>query len=230
MCEFLSPTFRVRLTPFPDFFKGFVEESDRCYDLKALETAWHECDGSKFAQIITATNQRILLLQDAARFLRYRAREACLPLPLALTILEQAYQRTVVPKMALVKRAKVGVSQEYGELGTDLVDDIIVATQLTRSQVFLDIGSGVGSVAAQVSLQTGCTSIGIELLDTRAAVAQPFLRELQRRCATWGVRVPEVTLRQGDVTQDGVGEDDIKRANVILVNNEKFEVKCKYFP
>ncbi|KAL6060677.1 Histone-lysine N-methyltransferase, H3 lysine-79 specific [Balamuthia mandrillaris] len=51
----------------------------------------------------------------------------------------------------------------YGEVNPALVNDIIREVELTREDVFYDLGSGVGNVVLQVAAQVGCKAVGVEI-------------------------------------------------------------------
>ena len=64
--------------------------------------------------------------------------------------------------------------------------------QLHPGEVVLDLGSGVGNVVMQASLETGCRSYGIEIMPGPAGIARSQLAQFRTRCRMWGVRMGEV--------------------------------------
>ena len=98
--------------------------------------------------------------------------------------------------------------------------------RLKRSDVFLDIGHGVGNTCLQASYCTGCESRGIEIIKDRYDVSLDFanqIGELAREQLNNNeynrTRVPgEVILRRGDLS-DGALHNWLARANKVFVNN-----------
>jgi len=109
------------------------------------------------------------------------------------------------------------------------VDRIIELTQLSSSSLFLDLGSGVGSVVAQVSLRTCCTSIGIEVVPKVAALAQDYMAKILFRCHMWGVQCSHIKVDEGDMLQDKAIAELIQHADVICINNHVFKPDRLFF-
>ena len=146
-------------------------------------------------------------------------------LELALTdkIYWQTYARTVSPQVDQLRRYNAGTDDVYGELLPRFVHDIIRDTGLRSRSVFVDLGSGVGNAVLQAALEAGCEAWGCELEPTRAALAEAQARDFRARCDMWGLRIGEIKLVQGDFTKQPAITDLIPRADVLLVNNEKFQ-------
>jgi len=87
----------------------------------------------------------------------------------------------------------------YGELTSVGVRQLIHATRLSASDVFVDLGSGVGKVALKVALAVpGVRCIGIEIDGARHAGACEALR----RAEACGVLEPgRCVFRHGDIRQ-----------------------------
>ncbi|KAF8221406.1 S-adenosyl-L-methionine-dependent methyltransferase, partial [Tricholoma matsutake] len=94
---------------------------------------------------------------------------------------------------------------------------------LSSSSLFLDLGSGVGSVVAQVSLRTGCTSVGIELVPHVAMLAQDLMSQILFRCHMWGVQCSQIKVEEGDMLDHKHIAELIPCADVIFVNNLAFK-------
>lgn len=69
----------------------------------------------------------------------------------------------------------------YGEINPILVKDFLAKVQLTSKSVFMDLGCGIGNVVLQVAAQTGCESIGIEIMELPAKFAKRQLKEYAAR-------------------------------------------------
>jgi len=91
--------------------------------------------------------------------------------------LNQAYANVVKDSSTLNKYK--GFSDEvYGEAGHDLITDLITKVPITKEQIFLDLGSGIGQVVMQVAAQAQCkASYGVEFSDTPATYAEAMSKE-----------------------------------------------------
>jgi len=138
-------------------------------------------------------------------------------------MIEENYQRAVGPHALALNNYQAFTSQVYGELLPSFVSDIIKVTGLTSESIFVDLGSGVGNVVLQASLETGCKSYGIELQPTPATVGRSQLGEMKRRCRMWGVRMGDVELEEGDMLKSRRVDEMVAKADVVLVNNKVFE-------
>ncbi|KAF1815750.1 putative histone methylation protein Dot1 [Eremomyces bilateralis CBS 781.70] len=145
-----------------------------------------------------------------------------LPFPLIERILAQVYSRTVSPAVELLRKYENGTNDVYGELLPRFTERLFRETHLKRDQVFVDLGSGVGNVVLQAALQVGCESWGIEKNDNPCALADKQLAEFRTRCRLWGLAPGPATLIQGDFLSSPTIDAAIRRADVILVNNQAF--------
>ncbi|KAN0101057.1 S-adenosyl-L-methionine-dependent methyltransferase [Tylopilus felleus] len=146
-----------------------------------------------------------------------------IPDKVVLRIVDETYQRCVGPNVKNLRRYEAFSSEVYGELMPSFTSDIIAATGLNSSSLLMDLGSGVGNVLLQASLQTGCRSYGIELLEGPASVARQQWKQFQKRCRMWGVRTGEVELEQGDMLKSKRVTELMGAADVVLVNNKVFQ-------
>jgi H3 lysine-79-specific histone-lysine N-methyltransferase len=111
-------------------------------------------------------------------------------------------------------------NETYGEAKPNLIKDIIQRLKITQKDSFVDLGSGIGNVVMQASMDTGCRAVGIEKEMGRYQAAVRLLkqcRELQ----------PDVHGRVEFYQKDlMVDKDDIEKvllgATVIFVNNYSF--------
>lgn len=147
-----------------------------------------------------------------------------------MRIIEENYQRTVGPNVRSLKRYEAFSSTVYGELMPPLVYEIVQMTGLNENSLFLDLGSGVGNVVIQASLQSGCTSYGIELMPHPAKVAKDMVEQIKIRCQMWGVRIGEIELEEGDMLTSSRLDELIPKADVVLVDNKVFEESCEWLP
>ncbi|KAF9242377.1 DOT1-domain-containing protein [Melanogaster broomeanus] len=146
-----------------------------------------------------------------------------IPEKVLLRIIDETYQRSVGPNIGKLNRYEAFSSEVYGELMPSFTSDIISATHLNSSSLLIDLGSGVGNVLLQASLQTGCQSYGIELMEGPADVAREQLKQFKKRCRLWGVRTGEVELEEGDMLTSRRVSELLGEADVVLVNNKVFQ-------
>ena len=100
---------------------------------------------------------------------------------------------------------------------------------MNADSLFIDLGSGVGNTVCQVTLETGCKSFGVELLNTPACVAQTQLQQLKIRCKMWGISLGDVELEHNDMLKSKRVDELLSKADVVLVNNKVFDEACASF-
>ncbi|CAK7265574.1 Nucleosomal histone H3-Lys79 methylase [Sporothrix epigloea] len=146
-----------------------------------------------------------------------------LPRHFVAFILGQVYDRTVAPKVDLLRKYENGSDNVYGELLHPFVTDILVdRLKMTSDQVFVDLGSGVGNVVLQAALEIGCESWGCEMMENACNLAEVQKKEFTERCRLWGILPGKVHLHRGDFRVNTAILDVLKRADVVLVNNQAF--------
>lgn len=145
-----------------------------------------------------------------------------LPLSLVERILTQIYARTVSPRVETLKRYENGTDNVYGELLPRFITDIFKQTKLKSGQVFVDLGSGVGNVVLQAALEIGCESWGCEMMSNACDLAELQQREFEARCTLWGIAPGNVHLVRGDFLKQDTIIDVLRRADVVLINNQAF--------
>src|SRR6266536_3086771 len=145
-----------------------------------------------------------------------------LPFPMVRCILRQIYDRAVSPKVDLLKQYENGTDNVYGELLHPFVSRILGDAGLKSDQVFVDLGSGVGNVVLQAALEFGCESWGCEMMENACKLADAQKDEFAARCRLWGIETGEVHLEKGDFLENQPILAAMKKADVILVNNQAF--------
>jgi H3 lysine-79-specific histone-lysine N-methyltransferase len=145
-----------------------------------------------------------------------------LPFNMVKLILNQVYERAVSPKVDLLRQYENGGDNVYGELLPKLVDQVLTETELKSDKVFVDLGSGVGNVVLQAALEFGCESWGCEMMENACTLADAQKREFSARCRLWGIATGKVHLEKGDFLENHKIHATMKRADVILVNNQAF--------
>jgi [histone H3]-lysine79 N-trimethyltransferase len=149
-----------------------------------------------------------------------------LPLEMIKCILRQVYDRAVSPKVDILKKRRENAENEkdntYGELLPMFVSKALAKAGLKSDQVFVDLGSGVGNVVLQAALEFGCESFGCEMMENACELAEAQQKEFAARCRLWGLETGKVQLERGNFFESQATHAAIKKADVILVNNEVF--------
>lgn len=76
---------------------------------------------------------------------------------------------------------QAGGNATYGEIKPESLAQILDYFKLSASDVFVDLGSGVGKACVQVALTTPAKAIGIELSTSRHEAAEMIRKELLNR-------------------------------------------------
>ncbi|KZS90281.1 DOT1-domain-containing protein [Sistotremastrum niveocremeum HHB9708] len=140
-------------------------------------------------------------------------------------ILSENYQRCVGPAIMWLKDYTPHSSQTYGELETPFISDIAHVCGINDKTKFMDLGSGVGNVVLQLSLQTGCQTFGVEIGEKPAKLAEKCRDEFAKRCRMWCVDAPTVELENSDFRDSARTRELLQQADVVLVNNFKFSAE-----
>ena len=211
--------------------------------LRLLQRAIRRHDGPLFLSTLESVNQLLRSLKYPplpsdvflpappnvlVSALRSWTHPKGIPEKVMLRIVDETYQRCVGPNIKNLHRYAAFSSEVYGELMPSFTSDIIAATGLNSSSLLMDLGSGVGNVLLQASLQTGCRSYGIELLEGPANVALQQWKQFQKRCRMWGVRTGDVELEEGDMLRSKRVSELMGEADVVLVNNKVFQQSREY--
>ena len=145
-----------------------------------------------------------------------------LSLPLVERILTQIYARTVSPRVESLKQYENGSDNVYGEMLPRFVSTIFKETGLKSGQVFVDLGSGVGNAVLQAALEIGCESWGCEMMQNACDLADLQQAEFKARCRLWGIAPGKTHLARGDFLTEESIIQVLKRADVVLINNQAF--------
>lgn len=145
-----------------------------------------------------------------------------LSLPHVERILNQIYSRTVSPRVESLRQYENGSDNVYGELLPRFISNIFKETGLKSGQVFVDLGSGVGNVVLQAALEIGCESWGCEMMQNACDLADLQQAEFKARCRLWGLAPGKTHLARGDFLTEESIIAVLKRADVVLINNQAF--------
>ncbi|VBB86619.1 Putative histone-lysine N-methyltransferase, H3 lysine-79 specific [Podospora comata] len=199
--------------PFLDQNSGIYRRLERCKNLN---------DGKGFKEALKEYSESLFALQRKGVIAKNLENMRGVPQELVAFILDQVYDRTVAPKVELLAKYENGTDNVYGELLHPFISDIFERTQLTSDMVFVDLGSGVGNVVLQAALEIGCESWGCEMMENACNLADAQKKEFAARCRLWGVAPGKVYLERGDFRKNEPILESLKRADVVLVNNQAF--------
>ncbi|KAH8880411.1 histone H3-K79 methyltransferase [Thozetella sp. PMI_491] len=201
--------------------KVFLDPNTGVY--RQLDRRANTKDGKGFKMAVKDYNDRLLALQKRGLIAAHLDVSHELEDRLVHFILKQSYDRTVAPKVELLRKYENGTDNVYGELNPPFVTSILVdRLKMTSDQVFVDLGSGVGNVVLQAALEIGCESWGCEMMENACKLADAQEAEFSARCRLWGVKPGKIRLEQGDFRKNKPILEILKRADVILVNNQAF--------
>lgn len=200
--------------------KPFLDPNDGIY--RRLEKSKNTGDGKGFNAALEEYNDRLLALQRKGVIAKNIDAMQGVPPDLVELILSQVYDRTVAPRVELLAKYENGTDNVYGELLHPFISDIFERTRLTSDMVFVDLGSGVGNVVLQAALERGCESWGCEMMENACNLADKQEREFVARCRLWGIAPGQVRLERGDFRTNAKTLAALKRADVVLVNNQAF--------
>ncbi|KAH8101556.1 DOT1-domain-containing protein [Cristinia sonorae] len=145
-----------------------------------------------------------------------------IPEAVRLRVIDETYQRTVRPHSNALRKYESFSSEVYGELLPPFVSEIIRATGLNSDSLLVDLGSGVGNVVLQASLETGCRGYGIEIMTAPAKMAKTQMEQFKMRCRMWGLKMGDVELEAGDMLESPKVAEMLAKADVVVVNNKVF--------
>lgn len=198
----------------------FLDDTDGIHRRLKRAIAHKSC--KEFRDAIAEYNDAIETLRAEGVIVKNLNDTHELPLPLVEHILTQTYSRTVSLKVDSLRKYENGTDNVYGELLPRFISKIFTETKLTSDQVFVDLGSGVGNVVLQAALEIGCESWGCEVMENACDLAELQQAEFTARCRLWGLSAGEVHLERGDFLVNAKIADALKRADVVLVNNQAF--------
>lgn len=206
---------------FPDDLSEKWSHDETGYD-RRFNRAWIHQNVDEFIEIVEDFNKLLSKLLEDGTVQKELRESRGLDLEWVKRILDQIYARTVSPKVETLRAYENGSDNVYGELLPPLCSDIFRKTKLNHEQVFIDLGSGVGNVVLQAALEIGCESWGVEMMPNPCDLADLQAKEFPARSRLWGLSVGKVNLRRGDFTTDRDIGQVLKRADVVLVNNQAF--------
>ncbi|KAK6611531.1 Histone-lysine N-methyltransferase, H3 lysine-79 specific [Botrytis cinerea] len=147
----------------------------------------------EFRNAVGAYNDALSTLTKNGSLAKNLENKHSLSSKLLKMVLQQVYDRAVSPQVDLTNKYQNGTDYVYGELTFPFISRILREdTRMKSDQVFIDLGSGVGNVVVHAALQ------GV------------------------GLSAGSVNLEEGNFLNNENILKVMKRADVILVNNQVF--------
>ncbi|KAI9890102.1 MAG: Nucleosomal histone H3-Lys79 methylase [Vezdaea aestivalis] len=190
--------------------------------VRKLDKARRSRKGPAFKAAVHSFNSLLADLQDRQIISKTIDALSRPPLPLIERILNQSYARTVSLKVESLRKYENGTDNVYGELLPKFITTILTDSRLTSNQIFVDLGSGVGNVVLQAALEVGCESWGCEMMENACALAEAQEKEFHARCRMWDLRPGKTQLERGDFLTNAPINKILRKADVVLVNNQAF--------
>ncbi|KAJ5160012.1 uncharacterized protein N7482_007016 [Penicillium canariense] len=177
---------------------------------------------TQFCEAVEDYNKAIDRLRTSGSLVKHLNEIQRISLPWVERILTQIYARTVSPRVESLRQYENGTDNVYGELLPRFISNIFKETKLKSGQVFVDLGSGVGNVVLQAALEIGCESWGCEMMTNACDLAELQQAEFKARCRLWGIAPGKTHLVRGDFLEQESIVNVLKRADVVLINNQAF--------
>lgn len=194
--------------------------------LRSFTKARNRRDGPLFMRTLHRFNSTLLSLRTTSSLssnISSHILTSGVPEGIWRLIQDQVYARIVGPRVEQLGRYQAFSDNVYGELLPRFMSEIAQLTCLGPGKVFVDLGSGVGNLLIQTSLQTGAEAYGCEIMPIPASLASSQITEAQKRWKAWGLIGGErIESWMGDFTEHDQVRQVLKRADVVLVNNYAF--------
>ena len=194
--------------------------------LRSFTKARNRRDGPLFMRTLTRFNSALLSLRSSGALsanISSLVSTVGVPEGIWRLVQDQVYARIVGPRVEELGRYQAFSDNVYGELLPRFMSEIAQLTSLGPGKVFVDLGSGVGNLLIQTSLQTGAEAFGCEMMPIPASLASQQITEAQSRWASWGLSGGgAIEAWAGDFGEHTGVRDVLKRADVVLVNNYAF--------
>ncbi|PWN25465.1 S-adenosyl-L-methionine-dependent methyltransferase, partial [Jaminaea rosea] len=217
--------------------------------LRSLTKSRNRRSGTLFLATVQRYNELLLTLRSSGALrtkIHSHITAQGIPEDIYLRIQDQAYARTVAPRVDELAGYRSFSDNVYGELTPKFMSEISQLCGLAPGKKVLDLGCGVGNLVVQAAMQCGCSSLGIEAMPVPAQLGVEQLHEARRRwegCWELGDFVPgnnqmttpaqEATtdatssppmarVWQGDFLEDLTLRSHLSSADLLIVNNYAF--------
>ena len=169
--------------------------------------------------LLDPVNDKIISLRPFTNIIE---KMPSMPRDLLQRICMQCYTRQVSPHLDGLRKYTAFSSTVYGELLFPFLSKLFSDMNLQPNQTFVDLGCGVGNCIIQAAGETGCTAIGIEIMDHAAHLGKAQVKEFESRMRAWGLSHGPITFHHGDILTLDIVPGIMQRADVVLCNNYAF--------
>ncbi|CAO1636050.1 unnamed protein product [Parajaminaea phylloscopi] len=231
MAAMISPTSESS-TPLQSTSLAGVANGALTSILRSFTKSRNRRSGRLFLDTVHRFNEAIIELRTSGSLktnLHSLVASQGVPDDVWLRIQDQAYARTVAPRVDELSGYRSFSDNVYGELTPRFMSEISQLCGLQPQHTMLDLGCGVGNLVVQAALQVGCTSLGVEAMPTPADLGAQQLAEAKTRWTQmWDLSpfVPDeprdVAVWQGDFLEDEEVRRRMKDVDLIIVNNYAF--------
>ncbi|PWY99356.1 DOT1-domain-containing protein [Testicularia cyperi] len=194
--------------------------------LRSFTKARNRRDGPLFMRTLARFNAALKHLKDTGAIeanIGALGSRTGVPEGIWRLVQDQVYARCVGPRVEELGRYQAFSDNVYGELLPRFMSEIAQLTNLGPGKTFIDLGSGVGNLLIQTSLQTGADCFGCEIMPIPASLATKQVHEAQARWKLWGVKGgTRIEAWKGDFGEHPGVRDTLKHSDVVLVNNYAF--------
>ncbi|GAA5960357.1 hypothetical protein JCM8115_001153 [Rhodotorula mucilaginosa] len=190
--------------------------------IRQLEKARSKSDGPGFLAALARYNSTLLSLKKSGIIRRNIEEMKGLREKVWTRVFTQCYDRAVGPGLEDVRKYRAFSDNVYGELLPKFMNEIFARTHLGPKGVFVDLGSGVGNCVVQAALATGAESWGFENMPHASQLARAQVVEAEARFELWGLAGGKMHVREANFCESPEVGEVLRRADVVLVNNEVF--------
>jgi precorrin-6B methylase 2 len=214
------------LGPLPPEFYSSAPETDMTHVSPSLMGELHTSVRQKKWNAVSVSLDRInQLLQNMGLALPSPVRP---PSTLLYELFDSLEAEYIQPHMEALNASAVRETG-YGELRPILVSKILSMVHLGTDSQFVDLGCGSGGVVVQVSLETGCNAVGIEMVSKRVKIAQAVVAGFHETCRLWGLPRRRVEIFNGNLVEYSERLGLFGSADLILVNNVVYPTETNQF-
>lgn len=194
--------------------------------LRSFTKARNRRHGGLFVRTVQRFNALLNALKDEGvveAHLRTLGATHGVPESVWRAVQDQVYARAAAPHVEKLKQYEAFSDNVYGEMLPPFLSEVCRLAQLGPQSVFVDLGSGIGNLIVQASLQTGCAAYGCEYMPIPSELAQAQLRESAARWKMWGLcGGPRMEAWCADFTDSEPVRTVLRDADLVLVNNYAF--------
>jgi hypothetical protein len=119
---------------------------------------------------------------------------------IAQHIVQLSYARIMLQDYSNISLAR-NRAHTFGSMSTTFTRRLCRMLRIEKSSTFLDIGSGVANVVLQISLDTGCKAIGLEVVEDRVKWGVNLEQAVALHSIPWQLSLGDVSFKAADFTQ-----------------------------